>query len=366
VKKLFIAATRQNDGKTSVSLGLFSALKTLFPKIGYMKPVGQQYRIVDGQKIDKDAVLFRNVYALSDLLSDMSPIAVPAGFTERYIDSPNRSELLEKIETAFSSLSRDKDFVLAEGTGHGGVGAVFDMSNGDVAAALNLPVILVTLGGIGKAMDEILLNKAFFESRGCNVIGVIINKVQEDKWDKIHRNLTLALSRHDLPLLGMIPYVPMLTKPTVCELHEELNATLLCGDENINNRIQKFVIGAMLPHDAMDYFDEDTLLIAPANREDLIITALSCRFLPKTNTLGVSAILLTGGIEPHPKILEMVKLANIPLLLVKEDSFTVATKINKLLSKLRETEHEKIEMMQNLVKKHVNIPQLLSLIEKAD
>ena len=57
-EKVFIAATRQNDGKTTVSLGLFNALRNSDPSIQYMKPVGQQYVETDGKKIDKDAILF--------------------------------------------------------------------------------------------------------------------------------------------------------------------------------------------------------------------------------------------------------------------------------------------------------------------
>ncbi|MQY69479.1 MAG: AAA family ATPase, partial [Firmicutes bacterium] len=40
MKSLFIAATRQNDGKSTLSLGLLQALRKKFPKAGFMKPVG--------------------------------------------------------------------------------------------------------------------------------------------------------------------------------------------------------------------------------------------------------------------------------------------------------------------------------------
>lgn len=355
MKKLFVAATRQNDGKTSVSVGLFNALRKRFASMAYMKPVGQQYRLIDNQKIDKDAVLFKTVYSLTDSLADMSPIAVPPGFTENYIQNPNVSQLQSDIRQAYARLSAGKDLVLIEGTGHGGVGSVFDMSNGDVATLLDAPVVLVTLGGIGKSMDEILLNKAFFESRGSRIIGVIINKVQEDKWDKIHDNLSKSLARNGLPLLGMIPFVNMLTKPSISELIEDLNAKLLSGKDYLSNRINKFVIGAMLPHDAMDHFTEDTLLIVPANREDLIITALCSRMIQPKPHYDVSAIILTGGIPPHPKVLDLVHQSKIPLMLVEEDSFAVATKINKMLFKLRSEETDKITKIQSLVETHVDL-----------
>jgi BioD-like phosphotransacetylase family protein len=55
--RVFIAATRQNDGKTTTSLGLIAALQKHFPRIGYIKPVGQRFVEIEEQKIDEDSVL---------------------------------------------------------------------------------------------------------------------------------------------------------------------------------------------------------------------------------------------------------------------------------------------------------------------
>jgi len=45
--RVFIAATRQNDGKTTTSLGLLSALQKRLQKVGYIKPVGQRFVQID-------------------------------------------------------------------------------------------------------------------------------------------------------------------------------------------------------------------------------------------------------------------------------------------------------------------------------
>ncbi len=42
VMNVFIAATRQNDGKTITCLGLIAALKKRLDNVGYIKPVGQR------------------------------------------------------------------------------------------------------------------------------------------------------------------------------------------------------------------------------------------------------------------------------------------------------------------------------------
>src|SRR5712675_919779 len=159
--RVFIAATRQNDGKTTTSLGLIAALQQHFPRVGYIKPVGQRFVEIEEQKIDEDSVLMDAVYHLDCPLVDMSPIAVEPDFTRKYLQSSNNEALIKKIQNAFDRVAWEKDFVLCEGSGHAGVGSVFDLSNAQVAKILGAKVIIVTQGGIGRPIDEVSLTKLF-------------------------------------------------------------------------------------------------------------------------------------------------------------------------------------------------------------
>ena len=80
-KRLFVAATRQNEGKTTTCLGLLLNLKRQVRSLGFIKPVGQRYIEVGGVRIDKDAVLMDEVFHLHPLLKDTSPIAISTRFT---------------------------------------------------------------------------------------------------------------------------------------------------------------------------------------------------------------------------------------------------------------------------------------------
>jgi hypothetical protein len=83
--RVFIAATRQNDGKTTTSLGLLAALQKHYPRVGYIKPVGQRLVEIAEQKIDEDTVLMDQVYKLNCPLVEMSPIPIePTPWSGRY------------------------------------------------------------------------------------------------------------------------------------------------------------------------------------------------------------------------------------------------------------------------------------------
>src|ERR1700751_4637460 len=200
--RVFIAATRQNEGKTTASLGLISALQQYYPRIGYIKPVGQRFVEIEDEKIDEDTVLMDAVFRLNCPLVDMSPIAVEPDFTRKYLQAANNDALVKKIQKAFDRVAWEKDFVLCEGSGHAGVGSVFDLSNAQVAKLLGAKVIIVSQGGIGKPIDEVSLNQALFEKEGVPVIGVILNKVLPEKIDFVTEFARRGLKRKGLELLG--------------------------------------------------------------------------------------------------------------------------------------------------------------------
>src|SRR5437868_1513985 len=181
-------------------------MQKFYPRIGYIKPVGQRFVEIEEQKIDEDTVLMDTVYDLDCLLSDMSPIAVEPDFTRKYLQSSNREALVKKIGKAFDRVAWERDFVLCEGSGHAGVGSVFDLSNAQVAKILGAKVIIVSQGGIGKPIDEVSLNQALFEKEGVEIIGVILNKVMADKLDYVTEFARRGLKRKGLDLLGVVPH----------------------------------------------------------------------------------------------------------------------------------------------------------------
>ncbi|MBU2436497.1 MAG: AAA family ATPase [Candidatus Omnitrophica bacterium] len=361
--RVYVAATRQNDGKTVISLGLISVLSKLVETIGYMKPVGQQYKTVNGKMIDKDAVLMKKIFNFGSNLSQMSPIAIPPGFTEDYIMRGNRSVLVNKIKRAYRNLSKSNDFILIEGTGHAGVGSVFDMSNSDVASMLGAKVIIVTCGGIGRPIDEIMLNHAKFDAQGVEILGVIVNKVRKQKYNKINRLIRKGLARKNIEVLGVVPFEEVLSNPTVSELLEDLKGNLICGEKGLNNIVERFIIGDVVAHEALAHVAGGTLLITPGNREDVIFSALSGWVLGITEKYHISGIIATYGKSPPKKVIDVIDRANVPLIIVKEDSFSTACEINKMIFKLRSEDKAKIKKVEALVEKYVDVDRIFNMLK---
>jgi len=360
VKKIFIAATQQNDGKTTVSLGLVRNFQEKFKKVGFIKPIGQRYLEEEGLKIDEDSLLIEEVCGIKCGLKDMSPIAVEKGFTERYIARPDKKSITQQIQDSFHRVSTRKDLVIIEGTGHAGVGSVFDHSNASVARLLGSKVIIISSGGIGRPIDEIMLNKALFEKEGVKVLGVIINKVLPAKFEKINRLVRLGLERKGIQVLGVLPYNPILSRPTIEQILEETDFEVLCGKEYLEYSVSQVMVGAMEPHDAVKYIVDDTLMITPGDREDMIMTALGCFREKEEKRLKIAGIVLSGGIVPDDSILNLLKKAEVPVLLSKADTYDVANIVHDLTVKIRPRDIDKVNAVVNLIKDNVD----LSIIAK--
>ena len=358
--RVFIAATRQNDGKTTASLGLIAALQKHFPRIGYIKPVGQRFVQIEEQKIDEDSVLMDSVYHLDCPLVDMSPIAVEPAFTRKYLQSANNEALVKKIQDSFDRVAWEKDFVLCEGSGHAGVGSVFDLSNAQVAKTLGCKVIIISQGGIGKPIDEVCLNQALFEKEGVEIIGVIINKVHEEKIPEITRFVRSGLKRKGLDLLGVLPHEQLLSNPTVDLIREELRAELLNQPPTLDTLVEDVVVGAMGAQNAMQFFKRGTLLITPGDREDILLAA-GATTVPHSDE-KMAGIVLTGGLRPSESVLKALQTLPIPVLLAKADSYMVASKVHNLTVKTRPTDTKKIALIRDIVAKHINVKKIIDAL----
>lgn len=357
--RVFIAATRQNEGKTTTSVGLLAALQRFYPRIGYIKPVGQRFIEIEEQKIDEDTVLMDRVYRLNCPLVDMSPIAVEPDFTRKYLQSSNNDALVKKITKAFDRVAWEKDFVLCEGSGHAGVGSVFDLSNAQVAKILGAKVIIVSQGGIGKPIDEVYLNQAVFEKEGVEVIGVILNKVTTDKLEYITEFARRGLKRKGLDLLGVVPHREILSRPTIGSIEEDLKAERLNSAGDDNTIVGSVVIGAMAAQNAIRLFRSQSLVITPGDREDIVMAAAVVASEPKQH---LSGMILTDNLRPNPAVMKIIEKASFPVLLASEDSYEVASRVHNLTVKTRPGDTEKILVIRDIFAEHVDVEKILKAL----
>ena len=355
---IFIAATGQNVGKTTLCLGILACLQKRFDSVGVIKPVGQEHvQIRSGVNVDKDVILFREYFQLKSQYEDMSPIIFPPGFTKQFLEGKVKIEpLRQKVKTCFEKIASENDYTIVEGTGHVGVGSIIDLNNARVAAELGLDMVIIASAGLGSAHDEIALNIAMCEKYGVKVRGVILNRVLPEKRDMILDFFPKALEHFGVPLIGCIPYNDFLSNPTMQDFEWLFKTRLINGEEH---RLRHFSQPRLVAG-SVDIFEKDIipneLIITPASRNDIIDRILSHHRNGDERTAG--GVILTGRYPPTEESLNAIKSSNIPFLYAPMCSYDAMKKITGYIAKIRTEDTSKVEKAIQLVEKYVDLDAL--------
>jgi BioD-like phosphotransacetylase family protein len=378
VRQLYLAATGQNRGKTTAALGLFNGFVERGLRAGFMKPVGQRTVIDDGVPADEDAVLMRATFGLPEPYSVLSPVHIPRGFTKAYIAGEVVEDLGARVTRAHATFDHH-DLLLIEGTGHAGVGAVIGLSNAAVASSLGAPAIIISEGGVGRPIDEIVLNAALFARHGVPVAGAIVNKVDVKAQPGMERVLERGLAPYDIPLLGILPVQPMLSNPTLEMILEGVPGETLHPGPDLERVIDGVAIGAMEPGHMLERVGPGTLVIVPGDREDVILTLTTAHLMgtPRSATVdertqptlelddghagAAIGLVLTGGYRPRPAVIEAIRRADLFATLVKDDTYTVASEVHDLLVKTHAADREKIALIKELVAANLDVDRILAV-----
>lgn len=360
-KGIFIAATNQNIGKTTVCLGLISGLNKRLNKVGFIKPVGQEHVTYENVRVDKDVVLFKDHFGITSPIESMSPVIFDKGFTRDYLDQKIELKTLQdKITSCYKKLEQENEFMVVEGTGHVAVGSICDLNNAQVASQLGLDAVLIAEGGLGSSFDRLTLNKDVFEKHGVKIRGIILNKVLEEKKEMIETYMKKALNKWDIPILGIIPYNRFLSTPSMADYQSLFKAEVFSGKENLLEHFKKYSLVACSETRFAETIKQDQLIITPANREDIILVILSYYWDQKIANLPFSlGLILTGPTPPSASIVEQLKMAHIPALYAPLSSYKVTQKISSHIAKIQKEDKEKIQEAKLAVESHINFDLLL-------
>jgi len=362
-KKIFVAATGQNSGKTTTSLSLLHLARKKYERVGFIKPIGPKLATLNGRLVDKDAALMAQVYGLEKFLDYMSPVVLQPGTTKKVLSgeiSPASFE--EKILGAVEVLDRECDFLIVEGAGHSGVGAVLGMSNAHIARLVKAPVLMVTGGGIGNVIDSVGMNAALFRQEGVDIRAIVANKIIPEKREETLHYLNLAFRDTGIKVLGGFNYQPILANPTLRRISNVLGLPIQ-GDIEEDMRIVHHVqIGAPSTQRVVELLKESTLLLVTSSRDELLVTLANLYAMPEYRPKIVGLII--PGIAPLSKITQKIlDRSNIPYMRTERSTTEIFLDINDDVSKLTAEDAEKIALVQTLAEKRFDFEVIDKLFE---
>lgn len=337
---IYLTTTEPFSGKSIFALGLVNLLASKTDKIGYLKP------IVAGSKKEKDRrlELIGKQFSLHQSYEEMYVFTRKKAIKE--INKGNETFLIDAIIERFKELQESCDFVVVEGTDFLGAGTNVEF-DGNISIAKNLGIpaaIVMNCSGkfIVEIVDQAVATVNGFLSKGVQVLTLVANKVEEGKEEEIARRLKSAMPEE--VLITTIPMHVELSNPTMEEIRESLGANLLFGENLLTNRVDHSIVGAMQLHNFLNRLHNNTLVVTPGDRGDLIIGALQANI---SRSFGkVSGMILTGGMHPEPSIVKLIEGLEtiLPVLQVDEGTFAVVNKVNQIRARISPDDKEKISL----------------------
>lgn len=349
---IYLTTSEPYSGKSLVSLGIMDLLLRRTPNVGVFRPV---IETPPDKGRDKNIDLLLSYFNLD--LDYESTYAFYRHEASSLIAQGRFDDMLDTIIEKYKALEAECDFVLCIGSDfeEGGSAVEFDV-NAEIAHNLGSPVLLVISGAhqtIDEIVNEVKITSEAFKENSCQILGVIVNRTDPDLVSPL-----LAAMEKDLPashpLLAVIPAHDMLSSPTLREISDRIHANVLYGAEQLENLAYHVLVIAMNIGNYLPLLRQDSLLITPGDRSDVILSALQAH--KSKNYPNIAGLLLTGGLKPPDSVDSLLTgLADIvPILSVPEDTYETAVNIGKVRSYITAEATAKVQLSLRLFSDHVD------------
>lgn len=362
MKPIYIVGTHRDVGKTTMSIGLAHAFGRHGLDVGYLKPLGQRVKGLGGHVIHDDANLVSACLGRPDITQQDMAIPLPSGVVEREIKDLHSDELLQRVTDSYNTMAARHDVVIVEAMGNVAMGSCLGLSAADVAAHIGAPPLLVAIGGIGKTIDYVSLCATFLSARGAGIMGVVVNKVWPEKYDRVKIATTQGLKNLGITSFGTVPFDRTLASPTMEQVHAVIGGEIIAGADRMSSRVHNAIVAAMDPEHMVEHLKEQTLVITPGDRGENILACLEAH-ASEAHEFSLAGMILTGGYLPDEQTTGRLVAADIPVVSCQADTYAVASTYGDTVFKTRPEDTERIQAAYTAVSRYVDVEAILARLK---
>ena len=349
-RSIYIASPNAGTGKSTVALGLIVCLTKVVAKVGVFRP------FVDSR--DEDPFL--------NLLLARSGSATPAaqciGVTwDEYHAVPEES--LSRIVDAYRAMARDHDVVIIDGSDFTDVAGTPELDlNARVAANIGVPVLLV-VSGRGAPEDvraSVEVSVAEIAENHARTVAVIANRCPAATRGAV----AAALSGIEGLTVTTLPEVPLLSAPSVREIADAVEGTLIAGDAALLEReAEGVLVAAMDVSHVLERLAEGQVVIVPADRSAVIISLAAAH--ASTGFPNLAGLVLNGGFRVAPHVLKLIRGLEQPLPVITSplNTFAAASVAGSLRGRLGGASEHKLDVAVTTFEQETDLGALLATLE---
>ncbi len=335
---LYIGSTSGYSGKNMIAMSMGKKFQKMGYNVGYMKPVGVLPMEVDGKTGDEDAFFVQEVLGLTQDPEKVTPVVVDHDFKIKAFQG-KCADLMSVIRQNYEELSKDKDIMIVSGSGSMYSGRYCGLDGVNVVNSLGLKAVIIDRFNNELNYDYITVLK---DALGENLVGAILNDIPPYFMDELNTMLVPFLESKNIKILGIIHRDPLMGAIKVSDLASRLGGRIISAQDKGDKVVESFIIGTMQVENFMLHFKKSkkSAVIVGGDRSDVQLVAL------EGNT---QCLILTGNLYPNDIIMTRSEVLGIPIILVREDTYGVARKMDDLLSRHKLRDVIKIQHGSQLV-----------------
>ncbi|WP_292461517.1 phosphotransacetylase family protein [Methanolobus sp.] len=350
---ILISSSEEYSGKSSICMGLGKIFQNKGFIIGYMKPVGNLLINVHGSLADEDSESIKQLLGLQDPSEFITPIYLTDSLTNDALTGIKK-DLDSKLLEAYARISKGKDIVIIEGTGGIGGGAMYNLSDPEVASKLGTKMLLVTRFDSIFAVDRILCDLRIIQDPEM-LAGVILNEVPLSMLERVKELVVPFLEKKGVSVFGVIPLDETLRSIPISDIVEGLHGEILIGSDKLADLVDSYLVGAMEAGSAIKYFRRtpDSAVITGGDRADIQMAAIEAR---------VKCLILTGNMQPSGAVLASAEGVGIPVIMVRGDTMGTIERMEHLIGHAHVKQQVKLDRILALLEKNVNVKEIAEIV----
>lgn len=351
---LYIGSTTTYAGKNTMNIGLGLRFRKEGLNVGYMKPVGALPVESEGLLGDEDAFYVQDVLGLDQRKDIVTPVMVTQDFKIRafngQLGDPGR--LLEKIRQAYAELAAERDLMLVAGSGNMFSGRYAGLDAITIVKELGLKAVIIDRIQHEVNYDTLVTIKDYL---GDSLAGVILNSVPATFHTEVDTLIRPFLERQGIKVLGVLPNDPLMSSIRADALAEGLGGRLVAAQRSSERMVESFLIGTMQVENFMTYFrkSSNSAVIVGGDRADVQLVAIEG---------NCSCLILTGNLYPNDIILSRADTLNVPIIMVRDDTYTVAKKMEQMLGRHKLRDAIKIRQASQIVSDNLDFESIKSAL----
>ena len=372
---LYLVPSGSGVGLTSLALGLVRALDNRGTRVAFFKPIAQPDGHDSGP--DRSTHFIRHTSALTPT----TPLSLEEA--SRLILTRRTDELFDHVLRDFHASVGDADVVVVEGLAHTLDALGEGNLNRELVRTLSAEVILVgSLGATPLAEFESHLEIAASQYGGFGpgrVIGCFVNRVpyrdsrarasqypqaRAPHGDSLARDSRtsvygdygpgpLRLSKSEFNVIGAIPVNPELSACRTIDIAHQLGAEIVHRGEIMTRRAKKITMLARTVPNLVDTLVAGSILVTPGDRADVVLAVA----LAVLNKVPISGLILTGGIDLPPAIIELCRSAlatGLPVLKVQSNTWETANQLARMSPEIPIDDLERVLRGMDFVATHID------------